>query len=528
MMTTPYLVLFDADKIKDYVFATGRLKEIRGASEQVRKLTDPDPIKKLSGLGDWQQGSTSGLIYAGGGAGALLVASKEEADSVCTRLERTYRHATHSATLSAVSVPVEASKEAEAQETAARLLSHRKASKSTAEAIPGGGVIRFCDSDRRYPASDTADPDEGDRREQLLLSAASKNKREMSRAYRKRFQQTPFWQRFCSLLDEENVAAWEQAIQPSQDLNAIGEQAYPRGYVALMHADGDGMGTLIKKVVQQHHFAGYQQVSTGLTDAAVQAAAEALHTAYPDAPMVQQTPGSEQRFLPFEVITIGGDDVLLICTADKALDIACMLSKVFTREIRRVLADTFGITEGHDASASVGVVIAHANHPIVNLAERAGELLKSAKRGRAKSGRTDEGWIDFHIVSSPGLQTLREIRRDHYQRDDFDLTARPYSCSTLQDMLGYARDLVHHKNVSGSKRRQLYDACLHAANRTTATLAVLQAQVRMSQEQRSALLRILREMDVGTYYPFLDTLRHNRYTTPLPDLLELAEFVGKE
>ncbi len=41
------LVRFDADKIKDYVFATGRLKEIRGASEQVRQLTDPDPIKAL-------------------------------------------------------------------------------------------------------------------------------------------------------------------------------------------------------------------------------------------------------------------------------------------------------------------------------------------------------------------------------------------------------------------------------------------------------------------------------------------------
>ncbi|NJN66273.1 MAG: hypothetical protein HC884_05960 [Chloroflexaceae bacterium] len=150
-MTTRYLVLFDADKIKDYVFATGRLKEIRGASEQVRQLTDPEPIKTLfcrclgRPLDVWQEGVPEGLIYAGGGAGALLVANQDDAQTFCTELERTYRRTTRSATLSAICVPVEAGpeQEAEALALAARRLAHRKASRCTAEHIPGGGAFAF-------------------------------------------------------------------------------------------------------------------------------------------------------------------------------------------------------------------------------------------------------------------------------------------------------------------------------------------------------------------------------------------------
>ena len=74
-MHIPQLVLFDADHIKEYVFTTGRLKELRGASEQVRRLTDFGARHKASifdefDLKVWQPGADEGVIYASGGAGA--------------------------------------------------------------------------------------------------------------------------------------------------------------------------------------------------------------------------------------------------------------------------------------------------------------------------------------------------------------------------------------------------------------------------------------------------------------------------
>lgn len=545
-MAEPYLVLFDANKIKDYVFATGRLKEIRGASEQVRQLTDPDAIKGMfeewfgRELDDWHSGCTEALIYAGGGAGALLVANKADAHTFCTNLERRYRRKTHSGSLSAVCVPVQgdaeattqecaANKEAKTQECAARTLAHRKASRCQAESIPGGGYIRFCDSDRCYPASKQSERGEGNRREQLL-SAASKNKRECGHDYRTNLTETPFWKAFCTLVGEANIEQWEGAINPSQDINTIGEQSHPTGYVAFIHADGDGMGNLIERVVkdEKRGFEGYHILSKGLSDAAVQATAIALYEAYPTGSF----PKKQQ--LPFEVITVGGDDVLLICTADKALDIACRLSEVFTDEINHVLHEQFGIDDGA-ASASVGVVIAHAAHPIVNLAQRAAELLKNAKRGRSKSSRVGvpfgelreraEGWIDFHIVSMPGLEKMGDIRSKHYAKPNgLSLTNRPYACSAMRMLLEHASTL---RQLPGSKRSQFYYACFNAHDRVSATLAVLQTQIRMRGYEQEVFRDVLFDLGVATCYPFLKDAS-NEYTTPLLDLIELAEFVSDE
>ncbi len=524
-MSEPYLVLFDANKIKDYVFATGRLKEIRGASEQVRQLTDPDAIKRMfekwfgRELGDWHPGCTEALIYAGGGAGALLVANKADAHTFCTCLEREYRRKTRSGSLSAVCVPVQDDAEAIAQEHAARTLAHRKASRCQAESIPGGGYIRFCDSDRCYPASDKTDPREGDRRESLL-SAASKNKRKYSHHYRKSLTETPVWHAFCTLVgNRAGIVRWKYAISIKQDMNTIGEQSHPTGYIAFIHADGDGMGNLIERVVKEHGFEGYHSLSKGLSDAAVQATAMALYEAYPSKDFPKRG-----RKLPFEVITVGGDDVLLICTADKALDVACRLSEVFTDEINHVLHEQFGIDES-GASASVGVVIAHAAHPIVNLALRAAELLKSAKRGRSKSAIKTEGWIDFHIVSTPGLEEMRDIRNKHYAKPNgLSLTNRPYACSAMRKLLEHASTL---RQLPGSKRSQFYYACFNAHDRVSATLTVLQTQIRMRGYEQEVFRDALFDLGVATSYPFLKDAS-NEYTTPLLDLIELAEFVGDE
>ena len=59
MTDQPYLVLFDADRIKDFVFATGRLKEIRGGSQIVRDATDADALVRRFRL------SPDQVVFAG-------------------------------------------------------------------------------------------------------------------------------------------------------------------------------------------------------------------------------------------------------------------------------------------------------------------------------------------------------------------------------------------------------------------------------------------------------------------------------
>lgn len=510
-MSERYLILFDADHIKDYVYATGRLKGIRGASEQVRRLTGADGIRALCEEALQHPLDEQELIYADGGAGALLVTGQAEAERLCAVLEQTYRHKTRRATLSVVMVPVD-DDPAAAQSRAARMLRQRKSSRIQAGAPPSGGYLRFCSADRIYPAtaSDPADPS-------ALLSAPSLITHTLSRRYRENLIGSPFWQRFSQLInDSAQQKAWEALIESTQDLNTIGELSRPQGYVAMVYADGDGIGDLIQRVVQHKGFEGYRRLSQALSQAAVEATASALHSAY------QSFSGPS---LPFEVITIGGDDVLLICTAERGLEVACALSKIFSEQMTAFLQNEPGLA-GQPVTASVGVVIAHASQPIVTMQRRAGELLKSAKRGKVAGA--SEGCLDFHIVNTPGMEPISDVRSSHYTllRSNDSLTARPYSLSLAEKLLAQAGNL---RAIPGSKRVQLYEACMRAPDRIVATLEVLRIQMRLGL-QRDLLLAALRELDVSIIYPFMekrDREARARVVTPLIDLLEVAEFVGQ-
>lgn len=505
-----YLVLFDADRIKDYVFATGRLKEIRGASEMVRQLTDT-PLRVIERI-NWRPTRTPSVIYAGGGAGALCFDRQDDAEAFCLHFERYYKRVSGSGSVSAIYVPIEGADlaaEQRAQSRAAHKLASRKAARPRAEQIAGGGYLRFCDSDRLYPASvDQRDPDS---REPALFSRASAAKRQLSRQYTQQIAQQPFWQIFQELQpDDAARQRWSAAIRETQDLEAIGAQSQVAGYIAFLHADGDGIGSLIRSVVETHGLAGYGQLSAALNEAATRATAMALAAAYPP------PAADSNRALPFEVITIGGDDVMLVCTAERGLEIAEALSSGFQRELAPIVERLLG-TDYPRPSASVGVVIAHDSHPIINLQTRASELLKHAKRVHGGDG------IDFHIVSTPGLEPIKTIRQiQYYDRPGEAVrTMRPYQRTLFKTFLEQAR-LIH--TLPGSKRAQLYDAAVRAPDSMSVTFDVLRVQARMRTSDRTNLLLALQRLGVGVRYPFAEADAAG-LLLPLLDLIEAAEFV---
>lgn len=531
-MREPHLVLFDADRIRDYVFATGRLREIRGASEVVRQATAPEHIKQIAGVGDWQP-DAEGLIYAAGGAGALVVDGAARAREVCAALERAYRRATGAATLSAAAVPIGAD-EASAQAQADLSLAARKQSRPRADSLPGGGPLRYCDSDRLYPASRRAhDPGS---RDGILVSAATASKREASLEYRRLLDQNPAWEHFLSRVAPEDQDVWRNAVNSSQDLGDIGALARPRGYIAMVYVDGDGAGKALRQAIRQQGFKGYKAFSTALTTAAEQASGEALAAAYQS--------GLPHRRLPFELITIGGDDVVLICTAERGLAIAAQLCRRMAALVNERLAAA-GISLEQPFSASAGVVIAHDSLPIVLLERRAYDLLRSAKRAHGSSG----GGVDYYIVTTPGLEPITQIReRDYRSRDEStSFTARPFSLDQMDHLLHAARYLRGLCDVQGTPRHlltyaqqarliklpgskvaDLYTAC--HGSRVQATLNVLTVHTRLGELERRAILQALRNLGSMKYYPFgpPNPQRRNQVSTALLDLLEALEFVAEE
>src|SRR5690606_25402622 len=103
--------------------------------------------------------------------------------------------------------------------------------------------------------------------------------------------------------------------------------------------------------------------------------------------------------------------------------IATDLCQRMAQEVNQRLEQA-GIVLPEPFSASAGVVIAHDSLPIVLLERRAYDLLRSAKRARD----TKDGRVDFHIVTTPGLERIDQIRKRDYHSPDgrTRFTARPY------------------------------------------------------------------------------------------------------
>src|SRR5947209_18528703 len=82
------LVAFDTDRIKEYVFGTDKLKEIRGASSILDRLNREEMSRIVH-----QADPGAKTIYANGGSGLFLVAT-DKADKIRQHIHREFHRKT--------------------------------------------------------------------------------------------------------------------------------------------------------------------------------------------------------------------------------------------------------------------------------------------------------------------------------------------------------------------------------------------------------------------------------------------------
>lgn len=277
-------------------------------------------------------------------------------------------------------------------------------------------------------------------------------------------------------LRNHETVPWTQ-IDSAEDLDQIGQAAQPGGFIGLIYADGNNVGALIERI----RTAGfYRQFASRLFEA-TQAAVFTALAEHLQPENVQDDRGQSRRIHPFEIVSIGGDDLLLIVPADKALpialDIARFIEDAFLSgdigyrdragEAQRYRKAEFKAAGRPVISLSAGVVLAQKNNPIFFLQDMVEELLKSAK-GTAKWLKKEHGYtggtVDFMALKSVTMVTssigefrqtaLRHVRQGarSASRDVLHLTARPY---TLHEMSGLLRTTAALQQVD-FPRSQLY------------------------------------------------------------------------
>ena len=179
------------------------------------------------------------------------------------------------------------------------------------------------------------------------------------------------------------------------DLNAFGE-----GYLAVIHADGNGVGQRILQDISRRPPHAQQAFSVGLAGATREAVRQAFHA------IAANLPASGD--LPFRPLVVGGDDVTVIARARDAF--------TFTRSFLEAFEKS---TEANPAvgrlTAAAGICFVRPGHPFHAAHRIAEDLCKSAKGAKASGSA-----LAFFRVTTAHVESLEALRRD-----ELDFTRPP-------------------------------------------------------------------------------------------------------
>lgn len=510
------LLVADTDATQAYVFESNKLPEIRGASRWLDDLNQ-EIGRNLARAGH-------DVIYVGGGSLlALIPSTPTVGKQLVEEIENLYPQATGAATITAAwrPLPSDGDNHLSFGETvgwAGHWLRRRKESK---EAPPFYEALPFqtrCQSCQLRPADARLSfPD-------WALCPVCHDKRT--------YERRDYWFNEATLQLQQPGMTYFQGtanqVEIPLTLEELAETSRGRsGYVAFLYLDGDRIGRRLTSIPDR---ASYTAFSRALSSVTRQVVFEAIaahlspRTTKGDSFREQMGRASEvgRDFLihPFEIIAIGGDDVMLIVPADVGLSIASQIGQQFTAQLEAL--GWPGVT------ISGGVLIAPQTTPIRIMRDLAAALQKQAKQ--AGGGR-----LDFHLLKSADMldRRLSHMRGRypytlaHLGTGDkhLRLLGRPYMHAQIAALW---QNLIELKRTgfASSQMQQLAAALLTSRHESTLFYLYQQARHQTAYAPLDAILDSLQSL-TATDPPPWQSIEDEEYShqTVLWDLAELFEFI---
>ncbi len=289
--------------------------------------------------------------------------------------------------------------------------------------------------------------------------------------------------------------ASQNVYQFPSDLDQIGRTEGEHSYIAIVHADGDGVGSRLVDIgdkfsaknnadgaprkLNRDYVQTRRDFSIQLEQSARTAMQETLHflqnkiktttdkdgnavhyiehrNAFGDVlPPLELKRGKDGFYLPFRPIVFGGDDITFICDGRLGLALANDYLKRFKAKTAQLLQKHIG-----ELTASAGVAIVKSHYPFARAYGLAEALGKSAKHYRTDLKQEHGyagGCLDWHFAMSGLMGDLETVRDQHYQTEQGSLTVRPVtiednpqqayrSWGFVYDGLAQFQDLDTHPN----------------------------------------------------------------------------------
>lgn len=523
------LLLIDVEHIKQYVFGTGKLKEIRGASallDEFNRIKMEEIIRSCAGNGCEK-------IFAAGGVAMFKIPPDEEtAEKVLKEISKKCRERMETVSVSGEWIIVDEDKLERDFNKYQKELIHRLHERHFRQATPDvpllEGFIKVCDSCGNHPASEERKNEPG----QLLCKSCLEKRKQNSNIRRSLFDKSHY--KGKKKEDAKNI--WEKLLiylidcpdypylgeEPVQEFNDLGDLCKSRkGYMGLIYCDGNNMGSYIENNIKSAQ--KMKEFSEKVESALFTAVGKAI---------VKHLKPVDGK-LPFDVLLLGGDDLVMVTPADKIAEVAIVIADKFKKAMK-----------GSGITLSIGMVIAKTHFPFNQFLEIAEDLLKSAKLELAErsgiaqknkadtdSGKKEDCFINFMTISASGSLKFRKedytVKPKHTD-NELIKTMRPYSIEDMKMLVGLIK-----KFKEKSFPRSPLSFLRETIDRPDLIKARSEMEVIDLYARRKKHRKLLRELiylfdkspNKIPIPPWIPTGKPNIYYTPIIDFTDLYNFV---
>lgn len=432
-MTEYTLTLVDVRQVQTFIFGANELKQNLGASALVElathawvadalkyeKLTynaldDLSEIKETPSV--WRDNALVEVLFAGGGNVGLLFAKRETAIAFTKQYTLTLMEKAPGLDAAVVHTDFEweSNDLAKKWNVFQTNLAERKNRPPLSNPLTGLSVTAQCAYTGKF-ATDVID--------RHLVSSEALCKLDNKSTATLRLKK--------SLINLGNFAFPE-------NFDDLGSEQGRFSYLAVVHADGNGMGKRLNEYLKQStdnpdFIKRLREFSKNANEVGIMALREVgdllKNSADPDGERTTiHGKESKDEFvelkenrLPFRPIVFGGDDITFVCDGRLGLALAAKLLHAFAEQV---------LPDCKPVYACAGVAIVHTHYPFAQAYHLAEDLCKDAKKSVRDSDK-DGSALNWHFATSGLLGSWREIcEREYTSLDKKPLNMRPVFMQT--------------------------------------------------------------------------------------------------
>ncbi|MBF2017290.1 MAG: hypothetical protein IGS23_19225 [Rivularia sp. T60_A2020_040] len=416
------LTFIDTTDIQGYVFSSNRLRENIGASYLVSAATGEwveESLEKLGILKDRQtkaiesSNCNAELIYSGGGNVLIIFKSKQIAIEFTQILSR--KALLEAPGLNLLVAHQEFDWDTQKlyqviQDLVTDKIERQKHERIVSAPLLGLGVTASCNS-TLLPAIDKSDNyinyEDSEEEKIYLISRETKQKLIAARQANKKLENL-----FQGVV---NPGIYQFPYRTDN----LGRTSGESSYVAVIHADGNGMGKRFKKHGDGRENRDYINAMRELSRSIQQAGEKALIAvsktiinSISQAKVVGKLGEFSlkgQYYLPFRPLVYGGDDTTFVCEGRLGLELAALYLRELEKEI---------LADGEKLTACAGICVVKTHYPFAQAYEISEALCREAKKFvKEKKQFEPQGFsaLDWHLAASSLSGSISEIRQREYQ-----------------------------------------------------------------------------------------------------------------